>query len=127
MKGLSAQNNVALALHYDSREEMVEKTGVDPETIDDDDESTWPDPKIKRTITVECLAGGGFTIREGNRFCDRLCWDEMLGHLASMTIPPGGRMYPMLTKAEEIAAIKERHRRREEREKENQSKTTPPA
>lgn len=111
MANLAELNSIALACGYDSREEMLELSKLDPETIHDEDERTWPERKVARVITVECLAGGGFTVREEDKFCDRLCWDEMLGHLASMTMPPGGRMYPMVTKEQRDAEIERRKER----------------
>ncbi len=86
MQGLSAQNSVALCLHYDSREEMVKLTGVDPEMIDDDDRRTWPPHKIDRTITIDLLAGGAFTVRDGPRYSEGLSFDEMLGTVAAITM-----------------------------------------
>ena len=69
----------------------------------------------KRTITIEIVdpAGSGdYTVREGDRYCDHLCWDEMLGTIAELTHPRiGGARYPMRT-AEEHA---ERERRDQER------------
>lgn len=62
--------------------------------------------KVERTITIEVLERGGFNVREGDKLCDRLGWDEMLGHVATMTLPEGPRfragqgIYPMLTKTE---------------------------
>lgn len=87
MKGLSAQVSVALAREYDSREEMAALSGIDLETIDDEDETTWPPRKVVRTITLLQHPGGSFSVVEGDRMLDGCNWDEMLGHLAVMTVP----------------------------------------
>lgn len=126
MKGTKAIETVALAQGYANGTAMLLATHVEASTIDDDDERTWPERKVERNIIVQCLSGGGFTVREGDRFCDRLGWDEMIGHLASMTIPPGGRMYPMVTKAEEDAEIERRIQKRKERDAQNQATTLTP-
>lgn len=59
---------------------------------------------IKRTITVEIHDDGGsgdYTVREGDRYCPRLCWDEMLGSVAELTHPRiGESRYRMLTAGE---------------------------
>ena len=62
---------------------------------------------MPRTIIVTFTAERYWTVAEGDRMADSLCWDEMLGHFATLTMPTGGRLYPMLT-AEQIA---ERERR----------------
>lgn len=54
-----------------------------------------------RTITIEIADGNDFTVREGSRYADRLCWDEMLGQIAQMTHPNlGDPRYAMLTEEE---------------------------
>jgi hypothetical protein len=67
--------------------------------------------RAERTISVEVLVHGGFTIREGDRHNIGLGWDEMLGHLAAMTMPTElkerGRIFPMTTDADD----EERERR----------------
>lgn len=43
-----------------------------------------------RIITIEVhdsLFAGNFTIREGDRFTDKLCWEELLGQIATLTHP----------------------------------------
>lgn len=68
-----------------------------------------------RTITIEIADDGGsgdYLVREDDRYCDRLCWDEMLGTIAELTHPKiGVARYRMLT-AEEHAELE---RRRQER------------
>lgn len=61
-----------------------------------------------KTITIECHDKNDFTVREGDRYVDRLCWEEMLGQVAEMTHPMinAGR-FGMLT-AEEHAAREQR-------------------
>lgn len=44
-------------------------------------------PKPKQTITIEVFSGNNFTVRIDDLFADRLCWDEMLGQIASLTHP----------------------------------------
>ncbi len=67
---------------------------------------------IERTIVITMRGGNDFDVREGDSYCDRLCWDEMLGHVASMTHPSiNAARYQMLT-AEQHA---ERQRQREQR------------
>ena len=61
------------------------------------------DPKREplRTITISVFAPNDFTIAEGERSCDRLCWDEMLGTVAEITHPKiGEARYRMMTPAE---------------------------
>lgn len=44
----------------------------------------------RRTITIEIhdtVWAGNFTVREGDRFTDRLCWEELLGQIATLTHP----------------------------------------
>lgn len=54
----------------------------------------------QRTITATLGDDGYWSVAEGDRSSDYLCWDEMLGHFASMTMPPGGKIYPMRTDEE---------------------------
>ncbi len=69
----------------------------------------------KRTITIEIVDDGGsgdYTVREGDRYCDHLCWDEMLGQVVELTHPKiGVERYPMLT-AEEHAERERQHQER---------------
>ncbi len=59
-------------------------------------------------IIIEPVGPNDFTIRIGDRYADKLTWDEMLGQIAELTHPRVDRgRYQMLT-AEEWAAIKER-------------------
>jgi hypothetical protein len=63
-----------------------------------------------RTITIVCHGGNDFDVHEGERYSGRLCWDEMLGQIASITHPEITRpRYPMET-PEENAARFERWR-----------------
>lgn len=68
-----------------------------------------------RTITIEIVDHGGsgdYTVREGERYCDRLCWDEMLAQVAELTHPKiGAARYPMHT-AEEYAERERLHQER---------------
>ena len=53
-----------------------------------------------RTITIE-IDEQGFTVREGDRHHDGLCWDEMLGQVTELTHPKLGQTrHPMMTSAE---------------------------
>ncbi len=55
---------------------------------------------------------GHWTVAVGDRYCEHLCWDEMLGQVVHITHPQLGEpRYPMLTAAEHA----ERRRRMEER------------
>lgn len=59
------------------------------------------DGPIARTVTIEIRSGNNFTVREGERYVDRLCWDEMLGAIAELTHPRvGNARYRMLTATE---------------------------
>ncbi|MFM0101958.1 hypothetical protein PQR01_00220 [Paraburkholderia rhynchosiae] len=61
-----------------------------------------------RAVTIEIDDGNNFTVREGERFADGLCWDEMLGTIAELTHPKiGDARYAMRT-ATEWAAYKAR-------------------
>lgn len=70
----------------------------------------------KRVIVIEIAGGdvGDYCVREGDRYCDRLCWDEMLGTIAELTHPKLGVSHYRMVTAEERADIE---RRREERER----------
>lgn len=62
-----------------------------------------------RTITITIEDGGcGFDVHENGKCCDGLSWDEMLGQVAMLTIPPSrvGNGFAMRT-PEEWAAWKE--------------------
>lgn len=53
------------------------------------------------TIEIDDHTSGGYTVREGDRSCPSLCWDEMLGSIAELTHPKIGQCrYRMLTHAE---------------------------
>lgn len=67
-----------------------------------------------RTITIE-ITDRGYTVREGDRYHDELCWDEMLGQVTELTHPKiaEGR-YAMRTEAE-WAEYRKRFERRPER------------
>ena len=50
-----------------------------------------------------------FVVAQGERACDGLCWDEMIGQIINLTRRVvGERIYPMLT-ADEQAERERRH------------------
>lgn len=54
-----------------------------------------------RTITITMRDGNDFDVAEDDRSVTRLCWDEMVGQIASMTHPMINKpRYPMLTEDE---------------------------
>ncbi|MFM0507697.1 hypothetical protein [Paraburkholderia sp. RL17-373-BIF-A] len=54
-----------------------------------------------RVIAIEIHGPNDFTVRERDRYCDRLCWDEMLGSVAELTHPRiGEARYRMQTREE---------------------------
>ena len=59
-----------------------------------------------RTITIE-IDEQGFTVREGDRYHDGLCWDEMLGTVARITLNEN-KTYAMLTVDEHKDAAEKR-------------------
>lgn len=62
-----------------------------------------------RIITIVQTGGNSFSVHEGERFCDRLCWDEMLGTIAELTHPAiGGARYRMLD-ADQFLEEQQRH------------------
>lgn len=64
---------------------------------------------ITRTITIEISAEDNmFTVRDGDRWCPKLCWDEMLGTIAELT-------HPRIGEARYRMGTAEQHRQREER------------
>ena len=72
--------------------------------------------KINRTITIEVYEGNYLDVREGDRYCDGLSWDEALGTVAELTHHRIGECrYRMLTKEEWVADAKRREERRAER------------
>jgi hypothetical protein len=70
---------------------------------------------ITRTITIEIQGDGGrdgYTVREADRYCPNLCWDEMLGTISELTHPRISTCrYRMGTPEEHHA----KHRRHQER------------
>lgn len=40
-----------------------------------------------RTITIIVKDGNHFDVHEGELYSDRLCWEEMLGQIATLTHP----------------------------------------
>lgn len=67
-----------------------------------------------RTITIE-IDDQGYTVREGDRYHDGLCWDEMLGQVVELTHRKlGETRYPMQTEAQ-WAAQRERQKQNAER------------
>ncbi len=59
-------------------------------------------------ITIETYGPNEFTVRIGDRYVDKMNWDEMLGQIAELTHPRIYRgRYEMLT-AEEWAAKERR-------------------
>lgn len=59
---------------------------------------------MTRTITIVCREGNDFDIVDGERVCDRLCWDEMLGTIAELTHPRIGQARYRMTDADGIVA-----------------------
>lgn len=57
-----------------------------------------------RRITI-IVSDSGYDVEEDGKICDGLCWDEMLGQVAMLTIPPArvGKGYAMHTPQEWIA------------------------
>lgn len=57
-----------------------------------------------RRITIIVDDSGCFDVEEDGKICDGLCWDEMLGQIAMLTIPVGrvGKGYAMRTPEEWI-------------------------
>jgi hypothetical protein len=46
--------------------------------------------EMTRTITIVCHERGCFDVQEGEKVCDGLAWDEMLGTIAELTHPKIG-------------------------------------
>ena len=60
-------------------------------------------------ITISIDADRYFVVAQGERACDGLCWDEMIGQIITLTRRVvGERIYPMLT-ADEQAERERRH------------------
>lgn len=58
-----------------------------------------------REIVITITDENRLDVREGDKYCDGLGWDEMLGQIAAMTLPAErvhkmNGLYPMLTKEE---------------------------
>ncbi len=62
-----------------------------------------------RTITIVVHDGNHFDVHEGERYCDRLCWDEMLGTIAELTHPRIGEARYRMSTPEERQKHRERH------------------
>lgn len=65
-----------------------------------------------RVIAIEIHGPNDFTVRELDRSCDRLCWDEMLGTIAEITHPKIGEARYRMQTREERAAEEARWRAR---------------
>lgn len=57
---------------------------------------------MSRTITIT-IDDSGFKVQEGDRYHDRLTWDEMLGLVVSITHPQLGKAQYRMATAEEWA------------------------
>lgn len=66
--------------------------------------------KTTRTITIVCRGGNDYDVFEGENYCDRLCWDEMLGTIAELTHPKIGSASYRMVDADQHQAERERHR-----------------
>lgn len=65
-----------------------------------------------RTITIVCHGPNHFDVFEGEDFCNRLCWDEMLGQIVHLTHPQiTGARYGM-TDVDRYQLYLERNKRR---------------
>ncbi|AET91059.1 hypothetical protein BYI23_B004520 [Burkholderia sp. YI23] len=54
-----------------------------------------------RVLVIEINGGNSFTLHEGDRYHDELCWDELLGMVAEMTHPRlGDGRYGLRTREE---------------------------
>jgi hypothetical protein len=54
-----------------------------------------------RTITIEIVDSNDFTVKEGERYCDRLAWEEMLCSIVELTHHKLGAVrFRMLTEPE---------------------------
>jgi hypothetical protein len=67
-----------------------------------------------RTITIE-IDEQGYTVREGERYADGLCWDEMLGQISELTHPRLGQARYAMQTAAEWAEYRKRFEPRRER------------
>lgn len=68
-----------------------------------------PERKLVRTITIEIYEGGYLDVREGDRFCNGLTWDEVLGTVAELTHPKIGQARYRMQTAEEWRVDRIRH------------------
>lgn len=44
-------------------------------------------------ITIEYNKGDGFIVRQGAKYADFMCWDEMMGLLTTLTLPDDFKYY----------------------------------
>lgn len=68
-----------------------------------------------RIITIAIAEDNNFAVHEGELFCDRLTWDEMLGQVAMLTMPvqlQGRRALFRMTSADQMLDGNERHNAR---------------
>lgn len=57
-----------------------------------------------RIITIVVKGGNHFDVHEGERYADHLCWEEMLGQIATITHPMiDAPRFRMTTPEEEFA------------------------
>lgn len=63
-----------------------------------------------RVIAIEIHGPNDFTVRELDRYCGELCWDEMLGTVAELTHPRIGNAYYRMQTRDEHAERESRWR-----------------
>lgn len=84
------------------------------------------------TIRIESETGefpGTFCVEQGDKSTNGLAWDEMLGQIASMTVPAvatriqqnGGAIYTMRTQEDWDALRRAAEERRAERQREDEA------
>ncbi|MDE5886471.1 MAG: hypothetical protein K2H46_02665 [Muribaculaceae bacterium] len=71
-------------------------------------------------ITIEREGENGlYIVRQGDKYADEMCWDEMLGLVVSLTMPEDfSRMGWMMTEEQHRQAYPWRFRDKEEKTKE---------
>lgn len=113
--------SVAQCQGYKDAQDMIARTGADPEKIDGEDRRTWPAPYIKRRITIDTLGGGSFMITDGALKNEGLTFDEMLGVIAALTMPQPPKCLQWMETQEQIDAREEHYfQMRQKRKAEDQ-------
>jgi hypothetical protein len=80
-----------------------------------------------RTIVIVVRDSNDFDVHEGTSYIDRLCWDELLGTIATLTHPTLNTLEPRIPpyRMRSLDALREREREQDRRISELEDKLQP--